>query len=312
MRLLVLGGTQFIGRHLVEHARAAGHDVTLFNRGRTNPQLFPDVPRLVGERSPDGDPAGLAALGTGTWDAAYDLSGFLPRQVAASATLLAPRVAHHVFMSSIAVYPRTAQLDRTEQAPTVALPADTGAATTFTAQTYGPLKAACERVAEAAFPGRATAVRAGLVIGPGDPFGAFTSWATAMAGSGRVPCAARPEQPVQTTDVRDLAAFMLRAGTEPLPGTFHVMSPPMTFTAMLDACRAAGGGSATVHWTDGENVDEHGAGIVQPRDRSDDGVFHLSCARALEAGHRPRPFTETARDTIEWIRRTRPTFTSPH
>ena len=312
MRLLVLGGTQFVGRNFVEHALAEGHDVTLFNRGRTNAQLFPGVPRLVGDRTADGDPAGLAALTTGTWDAAFDFSGFLPRQVAASAGLLAPSIAHYVFMSSIAVYPRTSEAGRTEDAQTVAPPAGIGEPETFTGQTYGPLKAACERVVEAACIGRATVIRAGLVVGRGDRFGAFSSWAIAMAGAGRVPCGARPDQPLQITDVRDLATFLLRAGTAPLPGIFNVMAPPMTFTAMLQTCCTAGDGSAIVDWTDSENVDEHGAGIVQPRDGSDDGVFQLSCRRALQAGYRPRPFLDTARDTIEWIRRARPTFTSPH
>jgi 2'-hydroxyisoflavone reductase len=312
MRLLVLGGTQFLGRHVVERALGEGHDVTLFNRGRTKPTLFSGVRRLVGDRTPDGDPAGLTALATGTWDAAFDFSGFLPRQVAATAQLLAPRVGHYVFMSSIAVYPRTSQAGRTEDAETAVLPADIGEPDTFTAQTYGPLKAACERIVDAACPGRATSVRAGLVIGPGDRFGAFPSWAIAMAGTGTVPCAARPDQPLQVTDVRDFSAFMVRAGTVPLPGVFNVMAPPMTFTDLLETCRSAGGGSATVRWTDDENVDEHGAFIVQPRDGSDDGVFQLSCERALNAGYQPRPFFETARDTIEWVRRAQPDFTSPH
>jgi 2'-hydroxyisoflavone reductase len=312
VRLLVLGGTNYIGRHLVEHALAAGHHSTLFNRGLTGTELFPGVARLVGDRTTDGDPAGLAALATGSWDAAFDFSGFLPRQVAATARLLAPRIGHYTFMSSIAVYPHTSQPGRTEDGQTRTLPPSTCEPDAFTADTYGPLKAACERAAEAACPGRATSIRAGLVIGPGDPFGAFPSWALAMAGDDPVPCAARPDQPVQVTDVRDLVAFMVRTGTVPLPGIFNVMTPPMTFTEMLETCRRAGGGSATVQWTHDKNVDEHGAGIVQPHDGSDDGVFQLSSKRALTAGFQPRPFIQTACDTIGWARRTRPTFRSPH
>ncbi|MFJ4922950.1 NAD-dependent epimerase/dehydratase family protein [Streptomyces sp. NPDC088725] len=315
MRLLVLGGTKFLGRHLVAHALAEGHHLTLFNRGRTGPDLFPGVTRLVGDRTADGDPAGLAALAGGTWDAAFDFSGFLPRQVAATARLLAPRVGHYTFMSSIAVYPRTAAAGRTEEAPIhgPVLPQGGAEPAGFTAETYGPLKAACERAAEEAFPGRATSIRSGLVTGPGDPFGALPGWALAMAGEGPVPCAARPEQPLQVTDVRDLVAFMIRTGTTPLPGVFNVMAPPMTFAAMLETCRlAAGAGPATVRWTPDENVDEHAAGIVQPHDGNDDGVFRLSCERALTAGYRPRPFADTARDTIAWARETRAVFTSPH
>jgi 2'-hydroxyisoflavone reductase len=312
VRLLVLGGTRYVGRHLVEHALAGGHDVTLFTRGRTGTDLFPGTLRLVGDRTADGDPSGLVALASGSWDVVFDFSGFLPRQVSATARLLSSRVGHYVFMSSIAVYPRTSVAGRAEDVGTRVLPPGAGEPDGFTADTYGPLKAGCERAAEAAFPGRTTVIRSGLVIGPGDPFGAVASWVLAMAGDVPVPCAARPGQPVQVTDVRDLAVFMVRAGTVRLPGVFNVMGSPMTFAEMLETCRRVGGGSAVVRWTEGESVDEHGAGIVQPRDGSDDGVFLLSCGRSFAAGFRPRPFAETVRDIVGWARRTRPTFTSPH
>ena len=299
MRVLILGGTKYLGRHLAEHALRAGHDVTLFNRGRTGTGLFPGVPRLIGDRTADGDEAGLTALTTGTWDRVFDFSGFHPRQVAATAGLLAPRIGQYIFMSSIAVYPRSARAGRSEDAPLLPPAAGDGE--------YGNLKVACEQAAEEALPGRATSVRAGLISGPGDPFGAFTSWALAMAGAGVVPCAARPSQPVQVTDVRDLAAFLLLAG----PGPVNVMPPPMTFAGMLEACRRAGRGTATVRWTEDENVDDLGGFIVQPRDGSDDGVFQLSGERARQAGYRSRPFTETAGDMIEWALRTKATFTNP-
>lgn len=278
--------------------------MTLFNRGRTGTGLFPGVPRLIGDRSGD-----LSALATGTWDGVFDFSGFQPGQVEASARLLAPRAGHYTFMSSVAVYPRSARAGRTEAAETRKPP---GPGAEQSADTYGPSKAACERVAEAAFPGRCTAIRAGLIIGPGDPFGAFPSWALAMAGDEPVPCAARPGQPLQTTDVRDLAAFMVRTALVPLPGVFNVMSPPLTFAQMLETCRVAGGGAASVRWSDDENVDEHGASIVQPRDGSDDGVFLLSADKARAAGFRDRPLAQTVRDILDWARRDKPTFTSPH
>jgi 2'-hydroxyisoflavone reductase len=300
VRVLILGGTKFLGRHLAEHALQAGHEVTLFNRGRTGTGLFPGVPRLIGDRTADGDPDGLTALGAGAWDMVFDFSGFYPRQVAATAGLLAPRVGQYVFMSSIAVYPNSAEAGRSEDAQLLPAAHDDGG--------YGNRKVACEQAAEAAMPGRATSVRAGLISGPGDPFGAFTSWALAMAGAGVVPCAARPSQPLQVTDVRDLAAFLLRIG----PGPVNVVPPPMTFAQMLEACRQAGNGTATVAWTQDDNVDDLGAFIVQPRDGSADGQFQLSGERARRAGYRPRPFAETARDTIEWALRTKATFTNPH
>jgi 2'-hydroxyisoflavone reductase len=295
VRVLILGGTKYLGRHLAEHALRAGHDVTLFNRGRTGKGLFPGVPRLIGDRAGD-----LTALRTGTWDRVFDFSGFDPRQVAATAGLLAPRIGQYVFMSSIAVYPPSTEAGRTEDAPLLPTgPGDDG---------YGNLKVACERAAETALPGRATSVRAGLISGPGDPFGAFTSWALAMAGAGVVPCAARPTQPVQVTDVRDLAAFLLSIG----PGPVNVLPPPMTFAEMLATCRSAAGGSATVTWTEDKNVDDLGGFIVQPRDGSEDGAFQLSGERARLTGYHARPFAETAHDTIEWALRTNATFTNPH
>jgi 2'-hydroxyisoflavone reductase len=293
MRMLILGGTNYLGRHLAEYALAAGHEVTLFHRGRTGTGLLPGVPRLIGDRNGD-----LAALETGTWDAAYDFSGFHPNQVAATAGLLAPRIGHYVFMSSVAVYPHSPEAGRTEQA-TLLPPGES----------YGAQKVACEQAAEAAMPGRSSSVRSGLIVGPGDPFAAVPAWALAMAGAGPVPCAARPDQPLQVTDVRDLAAFMIRIGSVPLAGAFNVMAPPMTFAAMLETCREAGGGTATVNWTEDESVDSF---IVQPRDGSDDGAFRFSSERALRAGYEPRPFVESARDTIEWARRERPSFTTPH
>jgi 2'-hydroxyisoflavone reductase len=288
----------------VEHALAEGHHVTLFHRGRTGAGLFAGTPRLIGDRCGD-----LSALATGTWDGVFDFSGFRPGEVEATARLLAPRAGHYTFMSSIAVYPRSARAGRTEADETRQPP---GPGEQQSADTYGPWKAQCERVAEAAFPGRSTAIRAGLVIGPGDPFGAFPSWALAMAGDEPVPCAARPQQPLQTTDVRDLAAFMLRTAVVPLPGVFNVVDRPITFAQMLETCRVAGGGAASVRWTDDENVDEHGAFIVQPRDGSDDGVFLLAGDKARAAGFRARPLAQTVRDTLDWARRDRPAFTSPH
>lgn len=151
MRVLILGGTKYLGCHLAEQALQAGHDVTLFNRGRTGTELFPGVPRLIGDRTVDGDPAGLTALGTGSWDTVFDFSGFHPRQVAATAGMLAPRIGQYVFMSSIAVYPASAEAGRTEDAPLLPPESDDGE--------YGNLKVACEREAEAAMPGRATFVR---------------------------------------------------------------------------------------------------------------------------------------------------------
>jgi 2'-hydroxyisoflavone reductase len=168
MRLLILGGTVFLGRHLVEAALAAGHGVTLFNRGRHDPDLFPAVEKLRGDR--DGD---LRALEEGTWDAVVDTCGYVPRVVGQSAALLADRVEHYTFISSISVYADFSQPGITEDAPVGVLADPT--VDEVTGETYGPLKALCEEAAEAAMPGRMLVIRPGLIVGPHDPTGIYNA-----------------------------------------------------------------------------------------------------------------------------------------
>src|SRR4051794_26693131 len=161
MRLLVLGGTQFLGRHVVESALARGHEPTLFNRGQTHPELFPGVERLVGDR--DGD---LAALEPGAWDAVVDTSGYVPRVVRQSAELLAPRVRRYLFVSTISVYADVSQPGVDEDAPVAQLEEPTEE---HRGPAYGPLKALCEGVVREVYGDRATIVRPGLIVGPWDP-----------------------------------------------------------------------------------------------------------------------------------------------
>jgi len=174
MRLLILGGTIFLGRHLAEAALKAGHEVTLFHRGRHHPELFPAATHLLGDR--DG---GLAPLAAGEWDAVLDSSGYLPRLVSASARLLSERAGHYTFVSSISVYrdPGAPGLDETGPVATLEDPS----VEEVTAETYGPLKALCERAAEQAMPGRTLIVRPGLIVGPHDPSDRFTYWPRRVA-----------------------------------------------------------------------------------------------------------------------------------
>jgi len=176
MKILILGGTVFLGRHLVDAALARGHEVTLFNRGQHNPELYPDVEKLRGDR--DGD---LMALEGRRWDAVIDPSGYVPRIVRASAALLAPNVGHYSFISSVSVYGDTRTPGMDESTPVATMEDPTNESVQ---EYYGALKALCEQSVEAAMPGRALSIRAGLIVGPHDPSDRFTYWPRRVAQGG--------------------------------------------------------------------------------------------------------------------------------
>ena len=215
MKLLILGGTKFLGRHLVEEALARGHEVTLFNRGQLNPELFPEVEKLRGDR--DG---GLEALRGRRWDAVVDTSGFSPRVVRDSARLLADSVEHYTFVSSQSAYRDTSVPGVDENYPVgtitderlreaEALKQSELTAAPFFWEIYGALKALCERAAEEEMPGRVLNVRAGLIVGPHDFSDRFTYWPRRVSEGGEVLAPGDPGRQVQFIDVRDLAAWIL-------------------------------------------------------------------------------------------------------
>lgn len=203
MKILVLGGTRFLGRHIVEAALAGGHDITLFNRGQNNPDLFPEVEKLRGNR--DGD---LSALQGRQWDAVIDTCGFVPRIVQASAALLADSVRHYTFISSISVYADFSKPAMNENAPVGTMQDES--IEEITAETYGPLKALCERTAEKAMPGRVLHIRPGYIVGPFDPTDRFTYWPRRVATGGEMLAPGRPDSQIQFVDVRDLANWIIR------------------------------------------------------------------------------------------------------
>ncbi len=201
MKILVLGGAHFLGRHVVEQARHRDHTVTLFNRGQTAPGLFPDVEELHGDR--DG---GLDALRGRHWDAVIDTSGYVPRIVRQSAELLASFVSRYLFVSSISVY---ADFHRTHIDETYPVGQVDDKTTEDVGQFYGPLKALCEQVVEAVYGERAVIVRPGLIVGPYDPTDRFTYWVRQFARGSHVLVPGSPDRPVQLIDGRDLASFMI-------------------------------------------------------------------------------------------------------
>src|SRR5919107_753483 len=243
MDLLILGGTGFLGRHLVEAALGDGHRVTLFNRGLSGPGLFPEAETIVGDR--DGD---LSSLRGRRWDAAIDTCGYVPRVARASAGLLADAVDHYTFVSSISVYRDDIGPGADEDAPVQEL--EDPAVEEVTGETYGGLKALSERAAEEEMPGRVLNVRPGLISGPHDPTDRFTYWPRRISAGGDVLAPDRPELRVQFIDVRDLAAWMIAMSAGQQTGTFNATGPAyeLRMGKLLEECEAAGGGDARLVW----------------------------------------------------------------
>jgi 2'-hydroxyisoflavone reductase len=310
MKLLVLGGTKFLGRHAVEAALDGGHDVTIFTRGTTNPDLYPEVEHLTGDR--DGD---LASLEGRAWDGVVDTSGYVPRIVRQSAELLRDAVGRYVFVSSISVYADFSK--PIDESSTVAELEDP--ATEEIMEHYGALKAACETVIDEVYGDRGTNVRAGLIVGPFDPTDRFTYWPRRLAAGGDVLGPGDPDAPVQFVDARDLAAWLVKLALEGPGGTFNATGPvePLTFGELLDRATAAIGSDANVVWVDEQKVID--AGIEGWSELplwlpGDDyaGMAQADTRRAREAGLTFRPVEETVVDTLAWDRTVagdRPTLT---
>ena len=308
MKLLILGGTKFLGRHLVEAALRRGDEVTLFNRGLHNPEIFPEVEKLRGDR--DG---GLDALRGRRWDAVVDTSGYVPRVVRASAEFLADAVEFYAFVSSMSVYADFSR-PNDEDSPLATLDDET--VEEVTGETYGALKALCERAVEEVMPGRVLSVRAGLIVGPYDSTGRFTHWTERVARGGEVLAPAPPERQVQLVDARDLSEWILRMADGRRGGVFNASGPDYTLTmqALLEACREASASDARFTWVAEQFLLEKG---VQPwgdiplwiPEASDKRCFLAeNCERAWAAGLRFRPLVETARDTLAWQRSGSPGF----
>jgi nucleoside-diphosphate-sugar epimerase len=290
MRILILGGTQFLGRHTVDVALARGHEVTLFNRGQTRPELFTDVEKLRGDRDTD-----LSALDGRSFDAVVDTSGYVPRLVQQTLDALGD-VGHYTFVSTISVYASHAA-PPTESSPVAELKEPTEE----WREAYGELKVLCERAVLGRFPD-AFVPRPGLIVGPWDPTNRFTYWVTRFADGGRVLVPAPPDASVQWIDARDLAAWIVRAAETGLAGTYNAVDRPTTradFVAALD-------GDAEVVWVDGDFLAEHDVGewMELPlwfHDPAYAGLLSVDPRAAFAAGLETRPLAETVRDTLAWV-----------
>ncbi len=305
MRLLVLGGTLFVGRHLVEAALDRGHEVTLFNRGRTNTDLFPEVERLQGDR--DGD---LSALEGRTWDAVFDPSGYVPRVVRASAEVLAPSVGHYTFVSSGSVYP-FANVSHDEQSPVEALEEETE----DIAKAYGALKALSEREVEQVLPGRTLILRAGLIVGRYDWTNRFGYWVRRVAEGGEVLVPAPRDWTVQIIDARDLVDWTLDLAEREEAGTFNAVGPerPIAIEELVEAIKRESGSDARFTWVDEEFLlgqglepfDDVPLWLGLGRNPEVSSFYRMENTKALGAGLSFRPLAQTIADSLAWERERR-------
>ncbi len=303
-KILILGGTGFLGPATVAAAQARGHSLTLFNRGRTRPGLFPDIETLLGDRDP-GKGGGLKALAGRQWDVVIDNSAYFPRMVKASAELLAPNVGHYIIISSISVYAGNSIEGQDETARLATTPDPT--VEKITGQTYGPLKALCEQAVAKALPAATTVVRPGYIVGPGDPSGRFTYWPVRLDRGGDVLVPGTPADPIQIIDVRDLGAWLITLAENRATGTFNAAGPRnrLRWGHLLEACRRASSTKSKLTWADAAWIARQGEEVFPiwaPYQGETKGFHAWSNRRAVQAGLRFRPYAETVKDTLSWYK----------
>lgn len=298
----MIGGTRFVGRHIVEAALAAGHDVTLFHRGQTGPELFPDVEHRLGDRTSD-----LSALATGTWDATVDTCAYYPRQVTELHDALGDRGGQYVFVSSVSAYadPPAAAYD--EDSPL--RETDDPTAEVVTNDNYGALKVLCERAAVEHFGAGTLIVRPTYVVGPDDYSWRFPWWVARIAAGGEVLVPGPAGDHAQIIDGRDMAAWIVDMIERCAPGVFHAVAPSASFTwgelmeLIVDNVGPAG---TTLTWADEQWLLAEGMdGAILPMWSGGDGGRLMSAAdpsAAYRAGLMPRSLATTIRDTLAWTR----------
>ena len=304
MKILIIGGTRFLGRHLVDSALARGHEVTLFNRGKSNPSLFPSVETILGDREHDLDK--LAQAGR-EWDTVIDVAGYVPRIVRLSASKLERRVGRYVFISSISVYASFSKIGINENDPVGKI--EDESFEEITGESYGPLKALCEKAVQDIFgEDRSLIIRPGLIVGPNDPTDRFTYWPVRVERGGDVLAPEKPDVIVQIIDVRDLSDFIIKLIEENGSGIYHATGPDydLTLGAMLEVCREASGSDTNFKWASVEFLNQNNVApwsdlpVWLPGSGDEMGMLRVDTSKAINAGLKFRPLEETVRDTLEW------------
>ena len=320
MKLLILGGTRFVGRHLVTAALARKHEITLFNRGKHSSAALTNVETIYGDRNSD-----LAKLQGRRWDAVVDTCGYLPRTVRASAEILSHSVDAYVFISSLSVYADVSVFGIDETAPLATLTSEqleqanaidsSGQASAVTyGKMYGGLKALCEQAAEEVLPNRVLIIRPGLIVGPYDYTDRFTYWVQRVARGGEVLAPGRPDRYVQFIDVRDLAEWIVRMIERKETGVYNANGLPnnLTMESVLEECKTvsavASGSDASFTWVDDDFLMQEKVApwSEMPLWMPEEGAPHLkgfmfiNCNKAVGAGLSFRPLDETVKDTLSW------------
>jgi len=301
LKVLILGGTGISGPHLVRELVARGHEVTLFNRGKRNPGLFPNVETLLGDRN-----GSLEVLEGRQWNVVVDNSGFFPRQVRQSAQLLKDRAGHYIYVSSISAYANLTPPGIDEDYELAALKDPD--ATEITNDNYGGLKAACERVVEQTFGERQAVIRPTYIVGPGDSSDRFTYWPVRVARGGEMLAPGSARDPIQFIDARDLAEFVRMCIEGSIAGRYNVCNPPgaVTMGDLLETSKQVSRSNASFVWASQDFLEQHQAlasgeiPIWAPTRGSEAGAALVSSARAVAKGLRFRDLDVTVKDTLAW------------
>jgi 2'-hydroxyisoflavone reductase len=315
MKILLIGGPKFLGRHLTAAALAAGHSVTHFNRGNYIAADLSEIETINGDRYGD-----LKKLNGRKWDAVIDTCGYLPENVKALAKALAGSVDRYVFISSISAYSDFSKICFDESAPPAVLTKEqqaragavdrSGEITAFTlGDLYGPLKAECERVVEDTMPGRTIIIRPGLIVGAFDTTDRFPYWVMRVAGGGEVLAPGEPQRFIQLIDARDLSAFLIELIEHGETGLYNATGKPfdLTMENMLSEIKEVTGSDASFIWADEEFLLNE---KVQPwsempfylpeSSRDSQGFLSANVDKAIEKGLKFRPLKETISDTLKW------------
>jgi 2'-hydroxyisoflavone reductase len=303
MKILVIGGTVFLGRHIVEYALKEGHEVTLFNRGQHNPELFPEVEKIHGDRN-----TGYGKLTGRSWDAVIDTCGYTPGAVEKTAEILKDSVKRYVFISSINAYKDMEKAGIDETYPEAELP-EGASIEEMTMETYGPLKVLCEKVVKTIFPTGYVNIRSGLIVGPFDPTDRFTYWVNRIAKGGQVLCPGDGDTPIQFIDVRDLAKWSVKMALNGEPGVYNGTGPDyeLTMGHFLDTCRKVCNPEAELIWVDEGFMNEN---EIMPwsdmpawapdGQKEFYGLGKININEALHQGLNFLDLEKTVTDTLEW------------
>jgi 2'-hydroxyisoflavone reductase len=298
VRVLVLGGARFIGRHIVERLVKGGHQVTTLSRGTSNDELPSPVERLRGDR--DAADHGVDALAGRMWDACVDVSGYIPQQVRPVAEALRGRSGRYVFISTVSVYEDGGPVPVLETHPL--LPAAAEEVTEITGETYGPLKVTCEQIIDGLYGQRATILRPQIVAGPHDPTGRHTYWVQRATETGQMLAPGNGTDHVQVVDVRDIATFVDGVLERDVGGVFNMAGPRLSWSQFIDVLDPV----PEVVWVDDDIIEDAGLTFVElPLYRSDGGerssLMHVSRQRASDAGLTLTGAAATARDVRTWL-----------